>query len=298
MSRWRIGGRADLIVRPGDLDQLAAVISLLHREGIAYVVIGSTSNLLFADEGLRAVCIQIGPRMSKLQVCGQSVIAEAGIWVPGFARRVMKAGLTGAEHISGIPGTIGGLICMNGGSQRKGIGDSLVSVMSVTRQGEFVQRDRTSCKFAYRQSVFQENGEVIAQAEFTFDPTSDHGAVRREMLAILASRRQKFPQKQPNCGSVFVSDPAMYSLYGSPGAIIERLGLKGRRIGNAEISTRHANFIVNRGGAQARDVLSIIRMVQETVFRTTGFLMRTEVRYVDPRGTEMKAEDALNDMRC
>jgi UDP-N-acetylmuramate dehydrogenase len=283
ISQWRIGGRADIILRPSSGEQVAALRRWFHERGIHHVVIGMTSNLLFADEGLRVPCIQIGKRMARMTVRDIEVTAQAGVWVPGFARRVMQAGLTGVEHTCGIPGTLGGLVCMNGGSQRKGIGTNVVRVESVDATGREIQRAGEDCDFAYRHSVYQRNNEVITGVSLAFEH-GERAAIRAEMRQILADRRRKFPRKEPNCGSVFKSNPAMYAEIGPPGLAIERLGLKGLRKGGAVVSPWHANFIVNIGGAQARDVLKIIAIVCSSLYQEKGFRLETEVRYVTTDG--------------
>ncbi len=291
ISRWRIGGRADLILWPASTRQIAALRQYFHCHSLPHVVIGATSNLLFADEGLRVPCIQIGGRMSCVRIYGNTVEVEAGAWVPGFARCIMLAGLTGAEHICGIPGTLGGLICMNGGSQRKGIGSNLIEAVSIDATGTVIRRRAANCGFAYRQSIYQDNTEIITAARLHFDRAEDRSTVRRTMLAILAERRHKFPRKLPNCGSVFKSNPAMYESIGPPGAVIEQLGFKGRRIGGALVSPLHANFIVNVGDARAEDVLTLIAEIVDTVFRATGHRMEAEVRYITPSGDIHAAAD-------
>ncbi|WP_081644514.1 UDP-N-acetylmuramate dehydrogenase [Thioalkalivibrio sp. AKL19] len=286
ISQWKIGGTADVILRPSSSAQVANLRRWFHERQMPHVAVGLTSNLLFSDEGLRVPCLQIGPRMGAVAINGTNVYAQAGTWVPGLARKLMKAGLTGGEHICGIPGTLGGLICMNGGSQRKGIGTSVVTVESVDQGGFRCVRSVTDCGFAYRQSVFQGNNEVITSANLRFVP-GDRAVVRAEMRAILAERRQKFPRKQPNCGSVFKSNPAMYAEIGPPGEAIERLGFKGTRVGGAEVSPEHANFIVNRGGARARDVLALIAAIKHKVECATGYQLQAEGHYVGASGTIM-----------
>jgi len=292
ISRWRIGGLADVIVRPRSIDDLARLRAWLHAQGLQHVVIGATSNLLFADQGLRVICVQIGGAFAQLGIAGPEIIAGSGVWVPHLARRAMQAGLTGLEHTCGIPGTLGGLVCMNGGSQRKGIGDLIVSVTSVDTLGAIRTRSREECAFAYRRSIFQSCGEVVARAVMHLDTTLELRAIRQQMLAILGSRRRKFPQKLPNCGSVFVSDPAMYRDYGPPGAVVERLGFKGRRVGGALVSPQHANFIVNTGGATAADILILITEIKAAVLADTGYAMEVEVRFVTEAGEIMSPDAA------
>lgn len=289
ISQWRIGGPADLIIRPADTNQVANLMRWFGARDITPLVIGLTSNLLFADAGLRAPCIQIGPRMGNIRIDGQDVYAGSGVWVPGLARRLMRAGLGGAEHICGIPGTLGGLVCMNGGSQRKGIGDLVVTVDSVDRTGVTHQRSAVDCEFAYRRSIFQSNDEIITSCRLHLSPRP-MDAIRSEMRTILGDRRRKFPRKEPNCGSVFKSNPTMYAEIGPPGEAIEKLGFKGRRIGGALVSPHHANFIVNTGGASARDVLDLIKQVSDAVDAETGFRMEAEAIFVHTDGRLQPAD--------
>ncbi|SMH56159.1 UDP-N-acetylmuramate dehydrogenase [Maritimibacter sp. HL-12] len=295
ISRWRIGGRADLVLRPSSTAEVSALMRWFSAQGIRPVVIGLTSNLLFDDAGLRAPCIQIGERMAHVNIKGQQAWAQAGAWVPGFARKLMQAWLSGAEHICGIPGTLGGLICMNGGSQRKGIGSSIVEVESVDATGKVRNRPAQDCAFGYRQSVFQTNGEIITAASLRFS-SRPRAEIRSEMRTILAERRRKFPRKEPNCGSVFKSNPAMYAEIGPPGAAIERLGFKGAREGGALVSPQHANFIVNTGRATATEVLTLIARIGSAVEAATGYRMAAEACFVQADGTIQPADTVLNEI--
>ena len=293
ISRWKIGGIADCIVKPSNSKEVSSLISYLNNSDLSYIVIGSTSNLLFSDEGLRVVAIQIGERMSDFRISGNRVWTQAGKWVPGLARNVAQASLSGIEHTAGIPGTIGGLICMNGGSQRKGIGSHIKSVTAISPTGEIKTFKREECKFEYRSSVFQDNGFIIVEAELEFSQGKKYSVIRDEMLEILRARRAKFPQRLPNCGSTFISNPDIYKKYGPPGAVIEELGFKGYRIGGAEVSRIHANFINNVGKAKASDVLQIIRKLQESVRNKTGFDMEAEVKYVSSEGKKVPAHEII-----
>lgn len=290
ISQWRIGGVADLILVPKNVEQILGLRSYFHRNALPHVVVGATTNLLFSDEGLRVPCIFVGKNFARMKIDGSIVTAEAGAWVPGLARRIMLAGLAGAEHICGIPGTLGGLVCMNGGSQRKSISSALVNVASIDIEGGLKWRSREDCGFSYRRSDFQENGEIIAIVRLQYQNAEDKAKVRSAMRMILADRRRKFPRKLPNCGSVFKSDPAMYAEFGSPGSIIEELGFKGHRLGGAIVSTQHANFIVNTGGAKAVEVLQLISLIRNTVMKKVGYVMQAEARFVRPEGVIVSAD--------
>lgn len=289
MSWWRIGGRADVFIKPASTEEVANLMSWFADRELQPVVIGMTTNLLFDDSGLRVPCIQIGGRMVDIKISSPIVEAQAGVWVPGLARRLMKAGLGGVEHICGIPGTLGGLVCMNGGSQRKGIGENVVSVTSVDSMGNIKNEYVEDCEFSYRTSSFQTNGSIITDVRLRLVERSPQ-AIRDDMRSILADRRLKFPRKEPNCGSVFKSNPIMYEKVGPPGAVIEQLGFKGRRIGGAQVSQLHANFIVNVGNATASDVLGLIKEIASGVEKSTGYRMEAEARYVRQDGCILSAD--------
>ncbi|MDG5766326.1 UDP-N-acetylmuramate dehydrogenase [Balneolales bacterium ANBcel1] len=289
ISRWKIGGIADCLVRPTGTEEVSSVIKYLYKHDLPYVVIGSTSNILFSDDGLRAVCIQIGNDMSDYHINNTNVWAQSGVWVPGFAKNVAKAKLSGIEHTVGIPGTLGGLVCMNGGSQRKDIGRRVISVTAVSPQGEVVFFSNADCCFGYRTSVFQRNGNIITEIELAFDKNQLYEVIRDEMLEILKSRRKKFPNKMPNCGSTFISNSDLYNKIGPPGKIIEELGFKGYRVGDAVVSNEHGNFINNLGNAKSNDVLQIIKNIRLSIIEKTGVAIDAEVIYVTPNGKLLRA---------
>ena len=292
ISHWRIGGRAELILRPSSTAEVAELRSWFYKRGLPHIVIGKTTNVLFADEGLHVPCVQIGAGMSRLCIEHGEVYAEAGVWVPRMSRTLMLNGLTGGEHMCGIPGTLGGLICMNGGSNGRLIGDSVVSVESVDSRGSIIDRPAGECGFGYRRSVYQTNDEIVTSVRMRF-LQGVCVAIRAEMLADLNNRRRKFPLKEPSCGSVFKSNPGIYADFGPPGAVIERLGFKGMRVGGAMVSPRHANFIVNTGQAKAADVLEIMKTIRDAVYAQTGYLLEAEACYVTPEGKIVPASSVL-----
>jgi UDP-N-acetylmuramate dehydrogenase len=291
-NSWQIGGPADLLVEPDGAGQVATVVRLVHEHQIPLVVIGQGTNLLFDDAGLRGVVLKLGENFSAITIAGNRITAESGAWVPGLAHKAMRAGLAGLEHAIGIPGTIGGLVLMNGGSQRKGIGENVCRVKAVTREGETIELSRKECAFSYRSSALQGMGAVVVEVELECE-RCDPRRIRGMMLADLRERRTKFPRKEPNCGSVFLSTGAMHQSVGPPGKIIEEAGLKGKRIGKAEVSCQHANFIVNRGGASSAEVLALIDYIRRTVKARIDFDLDCEVRYVSPSGVIVPAHLAV-----
>ncbi|WP_305041526.1 UDP-N-acetylmuramate dehydrogenase [Geoalkalibacter sp.] len=288
---WRIGGPADVLVEPESAAQVARLVRFARRHAIPLLTIGQGTNLLFDDTGVRGIVLKLGARMAHLEIDGRRIRAEAGVWVPHLARQAAKAGLGGLEHIIGIPGTLGGLVLMNGGSQRRGIGENVRRVWAIDPEGNERILGPEDCAFSYRHSALQEMGAIVVRAELECE-AGDPGEIRRAMVRDLRERRRKFPRKEPNCGSVFLSTAEMHASVGPPGKIIEEAGLKGTRIGGAEVSPRHANFIVNRGGASAADVLALIAHIRRVVFARIGFDLRCEVRYVDPQGRLMPADQA------
>ncbi len=290
-SSWRIGGPADLFVEPETVAQIVALLGFVRARGIPLVIIGEGSNLLFADAGVRGVVLKIGRKLARIEICGDLIRAQAGAWVPGLAQRAMRAGLGGLEHCIGIPGTLGGLVLMNGGSHRRGIGENIQRVTLVDREGQLRHLDQAECQFSYRRSALQAIGGVVVGVILRC-PRRERAAIRAEMLADLRARRKKFPRKLPNCGSVFLSTPEMHATIGPPGKVIEECGLKGLRSGQAEVSRQHANFIVNQGGASAAEVLALIRMVRRRVRERIAFDLACEVRYVTPSGEILPAHQS------
>lgn len=290
-SRWKIGGPALAIVEPASAAEAAAVMAVMSGETLPFVIVGDTSNILFDSAGFDGVIMRIANRMSAFSIDGTRVKAQAGVSVPTLARAVAHAGLTGMEHASGIPGTLGGLVLMNGGSQRKGIGSVLHSALCVDESGDLVTLTASDFGFAYRTSSLQGRRVAILEVELELQRAPAEQVVA-EVDAILADRSKKFPLDLPNCGSTFLSDPAMYSIIGPPGKAIEEAGLKGLARGGAQISDLHANFIVNTGGAVDDDVLWLIAVIRATVAARTGFAMNCEVRHLSAAGVLRPAHEA------
>ncbi len=290
---WRIGGPARLLLIPGDEERLAAALSLAREYGVPWLLMGSGSNLLFDDAGFNGLVIKIGPPFSRLEIMPHGeVLAGAGALASDLAWACARGGLTGLEHIVGIPGTVGGLVAMNGGSHRQNIGDVILVVRVLREHGAVEELSAASCGFAYRTSVFQSStpgGRMyVLAARMRLAPDSQE-AITLRMERDLAERAAKFPLEFPNCGSVFKSHSELYEGFGPPGMVLERAGCKGKCFGDLEISQKHANFFINRGNARSRDVLECIRWARERVEHMTGHLMECEVRYVSPQGRVLPA---------
>lgn len=284
LSSWKIGGEADILISPESIEDVAFVKRYAYLNDIPVIVVGGGSNILFDDNGFRGIVLHIGRGLTKFSINKNGLVhVEAGHWTPAFVHKVARAGYSGCTHAIGIPGSIGGLVVMNGGTRRKGIGENLVEATVVNDKGEIIQLSQTECQFGYRSSLLQNMGGVVVEAAFQY-AQADKRALRQEMLGTLRDRNKKFPRKLPNCGSVFLSDPELYATVGPPGKAIEEAGLKGTRRGAAEVSTMHANFIINRGGATSADILSLISHIRYAVNSRTGHWLECEVRHLLPDG--------------
>ncbi len=257
-------------------------------------IMGDSSNVLFDTRGFNGLILRISRSMSSVRTSGSTMVAQAGVWMPYLARRSAQEGLSGLEHAVGIPGTLGGLVLMNGGSQRLGIGNNVLRVQCVTFNGEDMTLSRDDCNFSYRKSSLQFQRLAVVEVQLELTP-ADPSIIRRDMINILRSRRTRFPKNLPNGGSTFLSDPTMYSSVGAPGAIIERIGFKGLREGGAQISTQHANFIVNNGGATSFDVLRLVYLIRQRVQDVTGFRLDCEVQHVRFDGVVAPAHVAAHE---
>lgn len=290
-SYWRVGGTADFLFIVNSIIELKDALSFLNKLNLPFIIIGNTSNLLFSDSGVRGGLIKLGPKFSYCQFEQQSITVGGGVYLPNLVRQCVNKGLSGIEHLIGVPATLGGAVYMNAGSQRKSISERLISIDSIDESGMLITRSKDDCFFSYRNSIFQSNSELILSATIHLD-YKERSLIRRECLDILKSRNQKFPRKKPSCGSVFISNPSMYDTYGPPGKILEDVGLKGFKIGGASISSKHANFIVNDGDAKAVDILSIIAIAIEKVKSETGFQLKSEAKYVSEDCVLINADTA------
>ncbi len=284
MSRyvsWRAGGRAERLYTPADLDDLT--VYLRHVEaGTPIHFIGLGSNLLVRDGGLKGVVVHLHAALGEIRLEHQAerelIYAEAGVASPKLARFAANHDLIGAEFLAGIPGTLGGALAMNAGCHGHETWEFVTEVLTIDRAGQLRRRRPTDYRVAYRHVEKIEPGEEWFVAVWLALPRGDGAAAREAIKALLAKRIASQPLNLPNAGSVFRNPPGDYAA-----RLIESCGLKGTRVGGAQVSEKHANFIVNQGGATAADIENLIDAVEAKVREATGVRLQREVRIIGER---------------
>ncbi|MDR2580947.1 MAG: UDP-N-acetylmuramate dehydrogenase [Fibromonadaceae bacterium] len=255
---FKIGGNANFFAEPKNEEELCSLLAWRKKFKIPYFVLGHGSNVLFSDEGYGGLVIKLGKWGAGKSL--HSLIQEAA-----------NQGLGGIEKLQGIPGTIGGAIYMNAGAHKQEISDCIKTVSSITPNGEIITRTKEQCEFSYRSSIFKGMGEIIVSAEFDFVPMQKE-SIDKNRKEVLTWRKEKQPLQYPNAGSVFKNPISQ-----SAGALIEACGLKGHRIGDAELSELHANFIVNKGNATAKDVKTLMEKIVMEVEKKHGVVLEPEI---------------------
>ncbi len=271
-TSFRIGGPAEMLLFPQDEETLQKLLVFCKGTDSVPFVLGKGSNLLIPDSGLSGVTI-CTERMQKHALLSQNeIVCDAGLSLSKLCLFAQVNGLSGLEFAYGIPGSVGGAVFMNAGAYGGEMRDVLSTVTSVDSDGRLHVHAVDDLRLSYRTSVFQENGETILSAVVRLTE-EDPDAIRAKMDEILQRRKDKQPLNLPSAGSAFKRPEGYYA-----GALIEQCGLKGYSIGGAQVSEKHAGFIVNRGGASASDVLRLIEYIRETVLRQTGVTLEPEIR--------------------
>lgn len=277
MSRhtsFRIGGPADVLVMPRTVDDLGRAVRFARRHDLPLTITGNGSNLLVRDGGIRGVVVKLGEHFQRAVVTPPRIVAQSGILLGDVSRAAAVHALTGLEFAIGIPGTLGGAIIMNAGAYGGEMKDVVTRVTILDEGGEIHELTPEECRFAYRTSALQGTRSIVAEVEMALQP-GDPDAISAKMADLTNQRESKQPLAFPSAGSVFKRPPGGYV-----GPMVESLGLKGRRIGDAQVSEKHAGFIVNCGHATARDVLDLIEHVRAAVREKFGVTLETEVRVI------------------
>lgn len=273
-TTYRVGGAAQWYVAPQSLEQTQACLRWANREGLPITVLGAGSNLLISDQGLPGLVIST--RHLREQTFDQNtglITVAAGKPLPRLCWQLAKQGWAGLEWAVGVPGTVGGAVVMNAGAHGASISDSFVNALVLSADGSLSTLSASDMEYSYRSSVLQKTQSVVVQASFALQPHQSPDAVYQLTESHLNHRLGTQPYDMPSCGSVFRNPQPR-----TAGWLIEQSNLKGYQIGGAQVSEKHANFIVNRASAKALDIYRLILHVQQTVETQWGLRLHPEVK--------------------
>ena len=273
-TTFRVGGPADYFVTPRSEEALAELAAFVTKEGLPHYILGNGSNLLVGDKGYRGVMIQVGRGFDGVHVEGEVVYAQAGISLARLALAARQSSLSGLEFASGIPGTLGGAVMMNAGAYGGEMKQVVVSVRALAQSGEIRESPAVGLVLGYRTSIFARNGDVILGAVLKLEK-GDGDQIQKNMDELKRRRVEKQPLEYPSAGSTFKRPEGHFA-----GKLIEEAGLRGFSVGGAQVSEKHCGFVVNKGGATAADIASLMDQVAERVERHSGVRLRPEVRRV------------------
>ena len=273
-TTFRIGGPADYFVMPETVEEVAAVLKLCKEEEMPYFILGNGSNLLVGDKGFRGVVIQLYKNFDELQIEGTTVTAKSGAMLIRVAKESGKAGLTGLEFASGIPGTIGGAMVMNAGAYGGEMKDVVSAVAVHTKDGEIKTLTGEEMNFRYRGSVVEDEGYIVLEAVMELKKGNlEEIQARIEELSI--QRKTKQPIEYPSAGSTFKRPEGYFA-----GKLIQDSGLRGYKVGGAQVSEKHCGFVINAGGATAADVMQLMQDVSDKVNAQFGVTLEPEVKRI------------------
>lgn len=269
-TTFKTGGKCN-IVKVNGTDVLRAVTAYCKSESVPFRVLGRGSNVLISDMGLDGVILLIDGDFSNIAIKENKIDCAAGAKLSAVCKAAAARSLTGIEFAYGIPGTVGGALYMNAGAYGGEMSDIVQSCEYLDVNGELKQMDVSGMELAYRDSVFRRNGGIITKVTVKLNHGEQSG-IKAKMNEVYAARRDKQPLEFPSAGSTFKRPPGKFAA-----KLIEDCGLKGRTIGGAQVSNKHAGFIVNKGGASFKDIKSLIETVKDEVYRQTDVMLETEV---------------------
>ncbi len=279
-TTFRVGGRAEAVCFPTEPNQLQTLVGWLNDEQISYLVVGRGSNLLIRDGGYRGVVIILEGGLATIEIDNtheRGLLAGGGLSIVELLSYCSTNGLTGIEFLAGIPGTVGGAVAMNAGAYGKEIASLVRDIQILTVRGEWVLWNRSRLPFSYR-GLELPKGSIIVKIWFQLD-REEPAIIRARIREYLEIRKENQPLEYPSGGSVFKNPPEYYA-----GKLIEQSGLKGKTIGGAAISLKHANFIINTGKAKAADILALMDLARKKVKDETGIELEPEIHVegIDP----------------
>lgn len=273
-TTFRIGGNADIFVRPESKEQIAEILRLCREQDVPYFILGNGSNLLVGDRGFRGVVINIMDNMNDIKVDGGIIKAQAGAMLIKVSRAARDNSLTGLEFASGIPGTIGGAIYMNAGAYGGEMKDVVTKVTAMDAEGEIYTFGTDELEFSYRHSVIQQRDLIVLDVTMKL-AAGDQKIIDDRMSELAVARRTKQPLEYPSAGSTFKRPEGYFA-----GKLIMDAGLRGYRVGDAQVSEKHCGFVVNRGNATADDVIKLIDDVKAKVSEEYDVVLEPEVRMI------------------
>lgn len=273
-TTFRIGGPADVFVIPENYEQIREVLRLCKEEKLPFFVLGNGSNLLVSDSGYRGVIIQMDRNMEEIRLDGEEIHACAGALLSSVAVAARNASLTGFEFAGGIPGTIGGAAVMNAGAYGGELKDVLKEVTVMTREGEILTIPAEKMEMGYRTSIIKTAGYLVLEAVISLKK-GDEEAIRATMKDLSERRTEKQPLDYPSAGSTFKRPEGYFA-----GKLIMDSGLRGYRVGGAQVSEKHCGFVINAGGATAEDVRSLMDHVIRVVREKYGVTLEPEVKFL------------------
>jgi UDP-N-acetylmuramate dehydrogenase len=273
-TTFKIGGPVDVLVLPRNIDEIKLVVAYCQQNKFPLLVFGQGSNMLVMDKGIRGVAINIGNNFKDIRIEGEEIYAQAGVRLSELARKAAAYSLSGLEFAEGIPGSLGGAVVMNAGAYNGEMKNVVLEVEVIQPSGESRVFTRDDIGFNYRTSNFQNNDFIIVAAKMQLKKGNSE-EIKAKMREYFYSRKEKQPLEYPSAGSVFKRPPGFFV-----GPMVEELGLKGFKIGGAEVSTKHAGFIINSGNAKADDVLELIKKIQKAAQEKFGVDLQPEIRVV------------------
>ena len=270
----KVGGRADLLVYPENIEDIKETVLYAKKEELDLFILGLGSNLLVGDSGIRGIVVNLARGFKGIRLLNDNMLdCSAGASLGLVVSQSAKHGLTGAEFLSGIPGTLGGAVRMNAGAFGSEMKDIIETVTFMNQDGEIVKQGRETIRFEYR-NLHIDDGAIILSAMLSL-ASDDEEAVRKRIKHFAKERAIKQPLGSATAGSVFKNPPGDFA-----GRLIEEAGLKGMLIGGAKLSEKHANFIENVGGGSAADILALIEIIKDRVLKNSGIMLETEVQIV------------------
>lgn len=273
-TTFKIGGPADYFLVPEKSEDVGAIVRLCKKEGIPYFILGNGSNLLVGDGGYRGVVIQIYKNMSAVKTEGTTITAQAGALLSAVAAAAKNASLTGFEFAGGIPGTIGGAAVMNAGAYGGEMKDVLCEVTVMDKEGEIFSLSAEKLELGYRTSVIKKAGYIVLEAKIQLKE-GDQEAIRETMKDLTIRRTTKQPLEYPSAGSTFKRPEGYFA-----GKLIMDSGLAGYQVGGAQVSEKHCGFVINAGGATAKDVRTLMDNVRDIVYKKYGVTLEPEVKFL------------------